>query len=263
MTYTQKYLADYGILRSFNGTKFKLVSMNCYRQAGIEDEARKHTEKGKANEEKLSNNLSRARSRVFELAMCNPWSLFVTLTLDKDKYDRADLQKFVKDFGQFVRDYRKKHGTDVKYLLIPERHQDGSWHMHGFLSGLPVDHLTEFTTADHLPYRILNRLQAGKRVFTWTAYAQRFGFSVVELVENNEAASKYMTKYITKEAMTTITELNAHMFYASKGLQGSTVINQDLLARSIAEPDYTNDYVAVKWFDDCQTALAHFGEVSA
>ncbi len=26
---------------------------------------------------------------------------------------------------------------------------------------------------------------------------------------------------------------------------------------------YTNDYVAVKWFDDCQTALAHFGEVSA
>ena len=55
----------------------------------------------------------------------------------------------------------------------------------------------------------------------------------------------------------------SHMFYASKGLQGSTVINQDLLTRGIAEPDYTNDYVAVKWFDDCQTALAHFGDVSA
>ena len=26
---------------------------------------------------------------------------------------------------------------------------------------------------------------------------------------------------------------------------------------------YANDYVTVKWFDDCQTALAHFGEVSA
>ena len=263
MKFGQKYIADYGILRSYNGTKFKLVSMNCYRQAGIEDGTRRYTEKGKANEEKLSNNLSRARARVFELAMCNPWNLYVTLTLDRQKYDRTDLQRFVKDFGQFIRDYRKKHGTAVKYLLIPERHRDGSWHMHGFLSGLPVVHLTEFTIADHLPYRILNRLQAGKRVFTWTAYAQRFGFSVIEHIENNEAASKYITKYITKEAMTTITELNAHMFYASKGLQGSLIINQDLLTRSISKPDYSNEYVAVKWFDDCQTALAHFGEVNA
>ena len=162
-----------------------------------------------------------------------------------------------------MRDYRKKHGIAVKYLLIPERHQDGSWHMHGFLHGLPMDHLTEFTTADHIPYKILNRLQANKRVFTWTAYAQRFGFSVIELVENHEASSKYMTKYITKEAMSTITELNAHMFYASKGLQSSTVINQDLLTRAITTPDYANDYVRVKWFDDCTTALAHFEEVGA
>lgn len=263
MTFTQKYLADYGILRSFNGTKFKLVSINCYRQAGIEDEERKYTEKGTANDEKLSNNLSRARSRVFELAMCNPWNLFVTLTLDKNKYDRTNLQRFVKDFGQFVRDYRKKHGTAVKYLLIPEHHKDGSWHMHGFICGLPVEHLTEFTATDHLPYKILNRIQANKRVFTWTAYAKRFGFSVIELIDNHEATSKYVTKYITKDAMTTITELNAHMFYASKGLQSSTVINQDLLTRAITNPDYVNDYVRVKWFDDYNTAIAHFEEVGA
>lgn len=263
MKYKQKYLTDYGILRCFNGSLFKLVSLNCYRQRGFEDDERKRTDKGQANDKKLSNNLSRSRSRVFELAVCNEWNLFVTLTLNKAKYNRSDLQKFVKDFGQFIRDYRKKHGVTVKYLLVPERHQDGSWHMHGFLLGLPAEHLHEFHAADRLPYRILNRLQTGKRVFTWDAYAQRFGFSVVEPIENHEAASKYITKYITKEAMRTITTLNAHMFYASKHLQGAQLVCKDLLTHGIASPDYSNDYVSVKWFEDLQSAIAHFGEARA
>lgn len=264
MIYKQKCISDYGILRSFaDGAVFKLVCLNNYRQSGFEDDERKHTDKGKANDEKLSNNLSRSRSRVFELAMCNQWRLFVTLTLDPNKYDRTDLQKFVKDFGQFIRDYRKKHGVDVKYLLVPERHKDGSWHMHGFLLGLPVEHLLEFTTADHLPYNLLERLQAGKRVFTWSEYARRFGYAVVELVENHEATSKYITKYITKEAMYTITTLNAHMFYASKGLQGSELVCKDVLTSGIDKPDYSNDYASVKWFDDFQTAYSHFEEAHA
>lgn len=257
MTYKNKCLTDYGILRSFaNGATYKLVCLNNYRQAGFEDDERKHTDKGTVNDAKLSNNLSRSRSRVFELAICNQWNLFVTLTLDPNKYDRTDLQKF-------VRDYRKRHGIEVKYLLVPERHKDGSWHMHGFLLGLPVEHLLEFTTADHLPYKLLERLQAGKRVFTWSEYAKRFGYAVIELVENHEAASKYITKYITKEAMRTITTLNAHMFYASKGLKGSELVRKDVLVHAIDEPDYSNDYTSVKWFDDFQTAYQHFVEVHA
>lgn len=261
MTYSQKHLRDYGILRSYGDTKFKLVSMNCYRQSGIESDNRVYTEKGTAgNECKLENNVSRARSRVFELATCNPWQWFVTLTLDKDKYDRGDLKKFIRDFGQFFRDYRKKYNVSVKYLLIPEQHKDGNWHMHGFIHGLSFEHLTEFKLSDHLPYRILERLQSGKRVFTWEPYANKFGYSVFEMIENNEAASKYITKYITKEAFNTITELNAHIFYASKGLQSSEVLHSDIIARQITSPDYKNDYVSVKWFDELANAFSYFEE---
>ena len=40
---------------------------------------------------KLSNNISRAKSKVFEYAYCNHWDYFITLTISPDKYDRYDL----------------------------------------------------------------------------------------------------------------------------------------------------------------------------
>lgn len=263
MGYQGKYITDYGVLRDYQGNGYKLVSLACCRQKGVED-GRKFTYKGEAgNDEKLENNLSRTKSRIFELAICNPWEWFVTLTLDKQKYDRRDLPKFIKDFSQMVRDYRKKTGNAVKYLLIPERHKDGCWHLHGFLLGLPAEALHAFQRSERLPHRILERLKSGVQVYTWQAYAQRFGFSVFEEIQNNEAVSKYITKYITKEAMKTITELNAHAFYASKGLQHSEVLVQDILVRAIQNPDYQNEHCAVKWFDDPTDALVYFGEVFA
>ena len=103
------------------------------------------------NPEKLANNISRARSTIYELALCNEWQFFCTLTLDKEKYDRYDLKKFHKDLTQHIRDMNKKYKTKINFLLIPEQHKDGAWHMHGFLSGLPDDLLHEFTSAAVLP----------------------------------------------------------------------------------------------------------------
>ena len=265
MIYQRKYITDYGCLRDFQGNGFKLVSLACVRQKGFEDD-RKITPKGEAgNDQKLSNNISRTKSRIYELAMCNPWDWFVTLTLDRQKYDRHDLPKFIKDFSQMIRDYRKKTGTPVKYLLIPEHHQDGSWHAHGFMMGLSRESLHAFQRSEHLPYRILERLDQGIQVYTWNEYAQKFGFADFEPIENHIAASKYITKYITKEAMNTITELNAHAFYASKGLQHSEIVKQGILATAIENPDYQNEHCSVKWFDheNVGTALSHFEEVIA
>ena len=256
------YQSNYGILRNYGDKKFKLVCMYTYTP---HPEERGYSTKGTINDEKLPDNVRRARNRIFELAMCNPWELFVTLTLDKRKYDRKDLEKFRKDFGQFVRDYRKKHNVNIKYLLVPERHKDGSWHMHGLLLGLPLTHLQMFEEKPNnpLPKKIVDRIKSGVKVYTWNAYAQRFGFANIEQIQNHEGASKYMTKYITKESMETITELNAHAFYASKGLQQAEVIYKDILARMIAQPDYTGEYCEVKWYDEANTPMLLFEGVEA
>ena len=58
--------------------------------------------------------------------------------------------------------------------------------------------------------------------------------------------------------MQTITALNAHIFYASQGLQSSEIVSKDILAKPITTPDYENDYVTVKWFDNVQTAFTYF-----
>ena len=251
-----RYILNYGVVRSYADKKYKLLCIKCKSNERSEV---KFTAKGCAgNDNKLNNNLSRTRARVFELSYCNPWELFVTFTLDPKKYDRHNLEQYRKDLSQFIRDVRKKSHTNVKYLLVPEQHKDGSWHMHGFLMGLPLSALRAFTLQDHIPYAIRDRLTQGKQVYTWEAYERKFGYTSIERIENGEAASKYITKYITKEALQTITALNAHIFYASQGLQASEVVSKDILSKPIATPDYENDYVIVKWFDNVQTACAYF-----
>ncbi|MBQ3639747.1 MAG: hypothetical protein II955_04440 [Clostridia bacterium] len=263
MKYQTKTLFDYATLRNYAGHGFKITSLASFTQPDPTKE-RKFTPKGEAgNEEKLASNLSRSRNRIFELAFCNPWELFVTFTLDSAKYDRHDLGKFKKDLSQFLRDYRKKTGERVKYLLIPEPHQDGAWHMHGFLMGLPLDHLREFHEGERLPDKIRKRLAAGKHVYTWEPYARKFGFADIERVENHEAASKYATKYITKETMHTTAELGAHIFYTSQGLNGAEIVRRDILSDEIDNPDYQNERVTVRWFapDAREIAESYFDEV--
>lgn len=259
MTYHNSSIPNLATLKNYGNMMYKITSFSCYTQHRVSASAK--TPKGEAgNEDKLQNSLSRSKNRVFELAFCNPWELFVTFTLDPTKYDRHDLNKFQKDLSQFIRDYRKKYHVPVEYLLIPEQHQDGCWHMHGFLMNLPISHLRQFTLADHLPIKILDRIKAGKQVFSWDAYSKKFGFSDIEVIENNEASAKYITKYVTKDALRTITELNAHIFYASQNLQEAVLIGKDILNKEIPLFDYENEYCRVKWFDDFESADSIFRE---
>ena len=66
--------------------------------------------------------------------MCNDFDYFITLTLNPINIDTFDLDNFIRTFGQFIRDQRKKYSWgDIQYLLVPEKHKSGSWHMHGLI----------------------------------------------------------------------------------------------------------------------------------
>lgn len=82
---------------------------------------------------------------IFELALCNDWEWFVTLTLNPEYHDRKDLKSYKKKLLTWIKNYNRTQKTNIKYLLIPENHQDGSWHMHGLMMGIPEEHLREFT----------------------------------------------------------------------------------------------------------------------
>ncbi|WP_195539246.1 rolling circle replication-associated protein [Eubacterium maltosivorans] len=186
----------------------------------------RHTPKGKAgNTEKLSQSISRSRKQVLEKALCNEWHWFVTLTLDPKRYERDNLKIFIKDLGQFIRDYRKKHTAfQIKYLLIPELHADGkNWHMHGLLSELPWDDIEPH------PVRELSE----KGYFNWAAYEKKFGFNSMGAIRDPVKCSLYITKYITKDLDRSVTALNQKLYYSSRGLKTAEVVEQGRLTEPL------------------------------
>ena len=232
----------------------KLIKVTTFktklRQSGIEDEHDVFkSAKGSVNENKLEVNLSRTKSKIFELAICNPWDWFFNATLNPAKFDRTDLEKFHKSLTQWLRDYQKKNKIKIKFLLIPELHLDGkSWHMHGFLKGLPVEHLQRFKIGDKMGKALADKVKKGDVVYNWLAYSDKFGFCDLEPIKNEIAVSKYVTKYITKELASNVTELNAHQYYHSRGLQTAEVIKKGTMYKNIV-PDFENEYIKTTTFE--------------
>ena len=242
--------------------KIKLVRMNYLKTSGIElddiDFAR-----GKTNTSKIEESIIRSRSKIFELAYCNAWDWFFTGTINPNKQDRTDLELYHKQLSQWLRDYNKKHKLQIKFLLIPEKHKDGkSWHVHGFLSGLPESHLKQFQVGEKMGKGLAEKVLKGDIVYNWLAYFERFGFCDLEKIKNAEASSKYVTKYINKELANSVTELNAHTYYHSRGLRFAETIKIGSMNWQDIEPTYKNDYCSVYWVDyskeTCEELLNKF-----
>jgi len=246
-----KYKRGVVIVKDYGGKFIRVSQHSTLRTKGIVCDDEPPIEKGSVNDEKLDNNISRAKAMIYEYAVCNPWDWFLTLTLDKAKYNRYDLRLFHKALTKWISNYNKQHNLKIKFLLIPEQHKDGAWHIHGFLFGLPIEHLRLFTLQEHLPKYIRDKLKEGKSIYNWESYAAKFGFCDIEPIRNEEAVRKYVIKYITKDMSRCVTEINAHMYYCSRGLKRAEELKKGKLIdcdfTDIAPIDYENDYVRVAW----------------
>ena len=251
-----RFSASYGTIRKYNDHTYKLTAFKF--PFDTLPELREPSQRGTVNSEKLSNNISRTRSTIYDIVASNAWDYFVTLTIDGSKYDRENLKTYEKDLQTMIKNYNAYNKTQIRFLFIPEFHSDRkSYHMHGLMSGLPKNCLTSFTLDMHLPNRILDKVQNGKQVYEWKQYRKRFGFCELEAVENPDAISAYMTKYITEDLSNTVQELNAHAYFCSRGLKRSKIVRKGALV-SIPNMDFENEYVAVKTFQTQEEAETFF-----
>lgn len=200
----------------------------------------------KSENARFSQSISRTKSRVFELAACNEFQHFCTFTQDEKLRDRFDLSEFRKDFAQLVRNINRGRETKIKYLLIPEKHKNGAWHMHGLLSGLQPDDLRPFELTENIPERLKKMIRGGTAVYDWTRYRRAFGYFTCTEIESREACAKYVTKYISKDLQKTVREGGEHLFFASQGLKG-----RQTLIKNCADPcpvekwDFENDFIRI------------------
>ncbi len=238
----------------------KVTTMKCLRTKGIDDECKVPSVRCSVNEHKLDNNIWRSKQKIFELAYCNPWEWFVTFTIDKSKFNRTDLKKYYKYFTQFIRDYSKKHAIKIKYLLIPELHADGeSWHIHGLMCGLPQELLHRFVIGDIMSDYIAKKVAKGDAVYNWIEYQSKFGFCCIEPVKAHERVCCYITKYINKSLYSCVTELNANLYYRSKGLKTATVLKQGTFVGEL-QPDFEGEYCKVKTMPYTEENLSYLLE---
>lgn len=253
-----KYKRDQTILKVYgygDNKKIKVVRLNWLRTAGIEDDDECRIPKCSVNDSKLDDNIRRAKNAIFEYAFCNPWDWFFTGTLDPQKYDRTNLDKFHKDLTKWFSNYGRIYNVSIKFLLVPEKHSDGiSWHIHGFLHGLPKEHLKQFVVGDVMGKGLAEKVKKGDVVYNWLPYAKKFGFCDLEPIRNAEAVSKYMTKYINKNLASSVKDLNAHLYYHSRGLNKAEEIKKGAMVLPIT-PTYENEYCSVAWLDYSQELL--------
>ena len=245
----QRYDSNVGIVKDYGEEKYKCVVLKAIRSKDFVFE--NYVGKGSVNDKKLENNISRARTKIFDYARCNKWDYFFTGTLDGEKYNRYELQKFYKNFRDMVRNLSAKNNQKIEYLIIPEMHKDGAWHIHGFIKGILQNELRKFKLKEKLPTYIRQKLLKGETVFEWEKYRKKFGFCDLESIKNHEAAARYVLKYITKDLQKSISEIGAHLYYCSQGLKLPTEIKRGQVVEYLP-CNYKNDYVRVTWIDGSQ-----------
>lgn len=178
----------------------------------------------KVNDHKLSNNISRAITKCREYALSNDWDYFATLTIDPKKMDRYDLESFWTEFSKFIKALNRKHKCHVDFLLVPERHENGAWHLHGLLHGLP-DNLVSRNKFGYLDF---------------PDYSNRFGFINLDPVRSTVAVSMYITKHLSKQIYNGVLRPGSHLYHHSRGLTSGVVVS--LLRASNLPADFTFQY---------------------
>lgn len=157
--------------------------------------------------------LYRTKRAVRFLCLSNKWDWFVTLTIDKDKCERYSSDGLKKMLGRFTA-YLRKNGC--KYVFVPEPHEDGAWHLHGFVKG-PLDVSPAVNKKNGGAVFTKRR----ERVYVVPYWASLVGYTeAIKVSESNPVnVTKYVTKYITKSLLDSKKwGFGKKRYWASKGL---------------------------------------------
>ena len=166
----------------------------------------------KNKDKSIYTSMQRAKKKIFGYTLANDWDLWGTLTLDKIKIDRYDLDLIQTKLNKYLQNTKRRKYPNLAWLIVPEQHKDGAWHFHLLLNGLPFEEL-----------RYINKTYKNteRKMYNWIDYETKFGFnSFIDVstvsIEEKYKISNYLTKYITKAFCEA--RYNKKKYWSSKGL---------------------------------------------
>lgn len=155
------------------------------------------------------NNISRSKKSVKELALCNDFNYFATITIKND-YNRYNIDNAFYFLQKFCKKYKRKYSS-FSYIFIAEYHLDNAIHFHGLCS-VPLNAI-EFD----LYSRTIRNKKNNKFYHCFSSSIfDEFGRNTFQPITSKDKISSYILKYITKDCIRT----SSHRLYTcSRGLK--------------------------------------------
>lgn len=132
-------------------------------------------------------NLKRAKEVIYDLARCNKFDYFITLTFgpDVNRYDYDACCAVIKQYTNYL----SKHG--FRWIIVPEQHADGAWHFHGLLAGSAR---VVRAYSPHTGKPLFDNF--GREVYNLLDY--QAGFTTAVPLDGSPRIATYLTKYFSK-----------------------------------------------------------------
>lgn len=183
----------------------------------------------KERERSILNSLKRAKGNIFDLSRANNWDWFVTLTLNPEKINRYDYSVCSKKVSVWLKNMQIECDSTFRYIVVPERHEDGAYHFHGLFADCEQ---LQFTFSGHYDKK-------GREIYNIGKY--KWGWTTATKVTSNEGVTKYLTKYVTKDLVAHTK--NKKKYWASRNLNVPAVYTEmvDLSEARLLHEELVND----------------------
>lgn len=184
-----------------------------------------HKAENVVNEQKLENNISRARRCAIDIALSNEFEYFTTFEFRGDNHDRYDVVECQKKISKFFNNFKTRYASNFIYLQVPEYHpKTGAVHMHGMIGGMPDGELRRPDTIkwrDKVTGELLD-IENNRGVLRWDRYQKSLGFFDCSEIRSHSNVAYYLSKYMSKDLI----ELpkGVKTFIASSGLKRPKLI---------------------------------------
>lgn len=160
-------------------------------------------------EHSLMTSLNRTRNALYDYSRQCRWQWFVTLTYSPELVDRYDFSGCMVKARKWFMNQRNRKAPALKYVIVPEQHKDGAWHVHGVLCD-----------TGNMEFSDSGRRHKGQVIYNLAGW--KYGFSTATAVTDTYKVSAYIVKYITKD-LCSITA-GKQRYYASKSIPKPEVI---------------------------------------
>ena len=173
----------------------QVANQPIFRQPGYEPRIRAYdvSPKGEAKDPERSkkSSMARARAAVRDIALCNRFNFFLTLTLNGEFVDRYDPRAVGRQLQSFLKNATRR--KCFQYVIVPELHEDGAIHFHGLcnLGSVRIERAVDPHTGKEISTK------RGQPIYNMVDW--KLGYSTcIPIDENYERICNYLTKYVSK-----------------------------------------------------------------